>query len=361
MPAHQKLARCLNTNKHTMVIETRKEGLYCKAGDFYIDPVRPVARAVVTHAHSDHARSGNEMYYASPRSEALLRKRLGNQIDFYALPFGEQVRFGDAVVSLHPAGHVLGSAQVRVQAEGEVWVVSGDYKRDADPTCESFEVVPCDTFITEATFALPIYHWPSIDAVVESIHAWWMANRIRGRASVLFCYSLGKAQRVLGALQDLADRPVLLHGAVAPLTQIYREEGIQLAPTDLAVNDRTRRGQDYSQDLIIAPPGANGTPWMRRFGKCSSAFCSGWMQVRGNRRRRGHDRGFVLSDHADWEGLIRTIKETGARRILATHGQSDILVRYLRERGYEADAIRSRFDSARQEDDAESKEEGAKT
>ncbi|MEM9157492.1 MAG: ligase-associated DNA damage response exonuclease [Verrucomicrobiota bacterium] len=327
-------------------------GFYCPLGDFYIDPLRPVERAVITHAHSDHARSGSSQYFAASSSEGLLRKRLGAELPLQTCEFGEEFRLGGAKVSLHPAGHVLGSAQARVEVDGEVWVVSGDYKRDRDSTCEPFELVPCDTFITEATFALPIYHWPSTEEVVTGIHDWWLGNRASGKASVLFCYALGKAQRVLGALKDLADRPVLLHGAVEPLTQIYRDHGIEMVDTlPAVVVGEKKAAKDFAEDLIIAPPGANGTPWMKRFGKCSTAFCSGWMQVRGNRRRRGHDRGFVLSDHADWEGLVKTIEETGARRVLATHGRSDVLVRFLEERGIEASAIESSRNS--EYDDAE--------
>lgn len=327
-----------------MLIQLSDAGLYCPAGDFHIDPWKPVKRAVITHAHADHARRGSQRYFASSSSAPLLRKRLGTEIELRSLPFGARFSLGRATVSLHPAGHILGSAQVRVEADGEVWVASGDYKREPDPTCEPFEVVSCDTFITEATFALPIYRWPPIQDTVAAIHGWWMRNRKQQRASVLFSYSLGKAQRVLAELLHHTEEAVLLHGAAQPLVDLYRQQGVPMVPTSPAIDpSRKRTARDYAGELIIAPPGANGTPWMRRFGKCSTAFCSGWMQIRGNRRRRGHDQGFVLSDHADWPALLRTIEETGARQVVATHGQSEALVRYLRQRGLAAGSIRAPY------------------
>ena len=320
-----------------LVIPTA-DGLHCPAGDFHIDPWRPVATALITHGHSDHARPGHGRYYAARAGLGILRKRLGD-VQVAGLEYGEPVRLGRATVSLHPAGHVLGSAQVRIEADGGTWVVSGDYKRDPDPTCAPFEVVACDTFISEATFALPIYRWRPTAEVVGEIWAWWQANARAGVASVLGCYALGKAQRVLAELRRHTDRPVYVHGAVAALTDLYRAAGVAMLPTVTVGSERT----DYAGELVVAPPGADGTPWMRRFGKASTGFCSGWMRVRGNRRRRGYDRGFVLSDHADWPSLLRTIRETGARRALLTHGHSDVLVRYLRERGLDAGALETAF------------------
>ena len=314
------------------------EGLYCPAGDFHIDPWRPVATAVVTHGHSDHARYGHGRYFAAGAGLGILRKRLGD-VPMAGLEYGEALALGRARVSLHPAGHVLGSAQVRIEVDGCTWVVSGDYKRDPDPTCAPFEVVACDTFISEATFALPIYRWRPTAEVVGEIWNWWQSNARAGLASVLSCYALGKAQRVLAELRRYTDRAVYVHGAVAALTDVYRAAGVEMLPTEPVGNGR----REYAGELIVAPPGADSTPWMRRFGKASTGFCSGWMRVRGNRRRRGYDRGFVLSDHADWPSLLRTIRETGARRALLTHGHSDVLVRYLRERGLDAGALETAF------------------
>jgi putative mRNA 3-end processing factor len=318
------------------LIRPTPEGLYCPAGDFHIDPWRAVPRALITHAHADHARHGSRGYLGAEPGVPLLKRRLGADSAIEGIAYGERRRIGGVQVSFHPAGHVLGSAQIRIEHRGEVWVVSGDYKRDPDPTCAPFEVVPCDTFVTEATFSLPVYVWPGGDTVAREILAWWEANRAEGRPSVLFCYALGKAQRVLAELARLTDRTVLLHGAVTPLVKLYRQSGIRMLPSE-PVDLRSRR--DYAGELVIAPPGAAGTPWMNRFRGGSTGFCSGWMRLRGQRRRRAYDRGFVLSDHADWPGLLRTVEETGAARVLATHGQSDTLVRYLRERGLQADAL----------------------
>ena len=336
-----------------MLIKLSDAGLYCEAGDFYIDPWKPVARAVITHAHADHARAGSNEYYAIASSHPILKKRLGQTANIIPVEYGEPLQFGDAKVSLHSAGHILGSAQVRVEVDGEVWVASGDYKRDDDPSCEPFEIVRCDTFITEATFALPVYRWPAAAFVAKQVYDWWQENTAKDRASVLFCYALGKAQRLLAELTAYTDKTVLLHGAVTPLTDIYRQAGVTMLPTEPAVLEEERKKRNYAGELIIAPPGANGTLWMRRFGQCSTGFCSGWMQIRGNRRRRGYDRGFIISDHADWPALIKTIEQTGAQRVLATHGQSDVLVRYLNERGIEAAALATYYgDEALEEQSA---------
>ncbi len=326
----------------TAVIELTERGLYCAAGGFYIDPWRPVDKALITHAHADHARAGHGRYWAVRPNRPILQQRLGGNIELRDVEYGESLRFGAARVSFHPAGHVLGSAQIRVEVDGEVWVASGDYKRDADPTCAPFEVVPCDTFITEATFALPVYRWAPPQVVAADIHAWRQANAASGKASVLFCYALGKAQRLLAELASLSDETVYLHGAMAPLTEIYRDAGVDMLPTE-AVSAQARHA-DFAGRLIIAPPSASGSRWMRRFKRFETGFASGWMRIRGNRRRRGYDRGFVLSDHADWPALIRTIEQTGAQRVLATHGRSDVLVRYLREHGIDAAPLAAEFD-----------------
>jgi putative mRNA 3-end processing factor len=324
------------------LITLTKEGLYCPAGDFHIDPWRAVDRAVLTHAHSDHARPGSRRYFAAAPGLGLLRRRLGADALIEPQPYGAPLDLGGARVSFHPAGHVLGAAQIRVEADGEVWVVSGDYKRDPDPSCAPFELVRCDAFITEATFALPIYRWDPVDQVMAELLAWWDENAALGRASVLFCYALGKAQRLLAEIGRRTERTVVVHGAIEALLEPYRSAGIALAPTR-TVDERTR-GESFAGALIIAPPSAFGSLWLRRFGDYSTAFASGWMRVRGNRRRRGFDRGFVLSDHADWPGLLDTIAATGAKRAFATHGYSDTLARYLCGVGLSAAPLQTLFE-----------------
>lgn len=322
------------------VLVSTPNGLHCPAGNFFVDPLRPVDRAVITHGHADHARSGSKHYWSTELSHGILQHRLKG-IELSTKAYGEVFELGDARVSFHPAGHVLGSAQVRVEVDGEVWVVSGDYKRAPDPTCGGFEVVECDTFITEATFALPVYQWPSSESVTGEILRWWDTNIRRGKASVLLCYALGKAQRVLGELAALTSRGVLLHGAIDAMVDVYRACGIDMLPTE-KLDGRTKR--TYAGELIVAPPSVAGSAWLRRIGDCELAFASGWMRLRGARRRRGTDRGFVLSDHADWWELVRTVRETKAHRVLATHGYTDALVRFLREEGINAETLNTDFD-----------------
>jgi putative mRNA 3-end processing factor len=323
------------------LVVARPEGLYCPPGDFYIDPWRPVERAVITHAHSDHARVGHRHYLAHTDSAGTLRTRLGADINLQTLAYGEALDRHGVRVSLHPAGHVLGSAQVRLEHDGRVWVASGDYKTEADGTCAPFEPVRCDAFITESTFGLPIYRWPTQAALCAEIDAWWRTNAEAGRASVLFCYAFGKAQRILHGV-DAGIGPLIVHGAVEPLNAVYRAAGVALPPT-LHASDPQVDAQLLRRALVLAPPSAQGTPWMKRFGDFADAFASGWMQLRGTRRRRGVDRGFVMSDHADWPGLQSAIRGTGAERVLVTHGSVAVLVRWLTEQGLDAQAFKTEY------------------
>jgi putative mRNA 3-end processing factor len=315
-------------------------GLYCEAGDFYVDPWAAVDRAVVTHAHGDHVAWGCGAYLTAAPGAGVLRQRLDPSARIRPLPYQEVIDVNGVRVSLYPAGHILGSAQVRVEYRGEVWVVSGDYKTEPDPTCDPWEPVTCDTFVTECTFGLPVYRWPAPGAVFEEIHAWWRANQEAGRASLLFGYALGKAQRLIAGL-DPSIGPILTHGAVERLNGSYREAGIALPPTThAAVSDRTT----WPRAIVIAPPMADGSPWALRFGAQSTAFASGWMAIRGMRRRRAVDRGFTVSDHVDWPSLLAAIDATGAERIWATHGYTGVLVRWLREQGRDAEAIETRYE-----------------
>jgi putative mRNA 3-end processing factor len=322
-------------------------GLYCERGDFFVDPWRPVGRAVVTHAHSDHACWGSRSYLTSTAGAGVLRLRVGGDAVIETLPSGATLDVNGVRISLHPAGHILGSSQVRLKSAGEVWVVSGDYKVDPDPTCARFEPVRCDTFISESTFGLPIYRWEAESSVFAKIDDWWRSNRERGKASLLFAYALGKAQRLLAGV-DPSIGPIYTHGAVEPLNRAYREEGVELPPTTYAGS--MPKDTEWAGSLIVAPPSANGTPWTRKFGPTSTGFASGWMRIRGARRRRSVDRGFVLSDHADWPGLLGAIEATGAERVLLTHGYTAVLARALRERDIDAGILATRYEGER--DDA---------
>ena len=323
-----------------MLITSTPRGLYCAAGDFYIDPWLPVERAVITHAHSDHARWGSARYLCAAPGLAPLRVRMAPDAPIEGLPYGEPVLINGVRVSLPPAGPVLGSSQVRVEHRGEVWVVSGDYKLDPDPTCDPFEAVRCHAFISESTFGLPVYRWKEPAQLFEGVNAWWRANAEAKRASVVFAYAFGKAQRILASV-DASIGPIITHGAVENLNRAYREAGIRL-PETRAVGDFEKL--EPAGALIVAPPSAQSTPWLRRFGDYSDAFASGWMAIRGARRRRAVDQGFPLSDHADWPSLNRAIAATGAERIFVTHGQVAPMVRWLQERGLEAQAMRTEFE-----------------
>ena len=321
------------------------EGLYCPAGDFHIDPWRPVARAVLTHAHADHARFGHRAYLATAISEGALRARLGDDIALQGLAYGETVLINGVRISLHPAGHVLGSAQVRVEHHGRVWVVSGDYfvsgvDDDVNPTCTPFEPLRCHCFITESTFGLPIYRWRAQAVMQREINAWWQANAGAGRASLLMGYSFGKSQRLLAGL-DASIGAIAAHGAVENLNVVYRAAGVPLPPTRRI--DQLPRAE-LKRAIVLAPPGVQNSAWARRLGAdASDAFASGWMRLRGARRRRGVDRGFVLSDHADWPGLQRAIRATGAERVIVTHGYAAVMVRWLTEQGLQAQAFATEY------------------
>ncbi len=337
------------------LIEQREKGLYCAAGDFWIDPWEPVDRAVITHAHSDHAKAGHRQYLTMADGVELLRQRLGDEITVRGVAYGERVDINGVQVSLHPAGHMLGSAQVRVEHRGQVAVVSGDYKVRPDPTCPTFEPVRCDLFIGEATFALPIYSWPDEAEVFADINAWWRGNQAVGKTSVLFSYALGKAQRLLAEI-DAGIGPIYAHGALMRYEAAYAAAGVHQPALSYCEAKAVKAGNGAA--LVMAPPSAFGTPWMRKLGKVSTAFASGWMTVRGRRRQRGVDRGFILSDHADWNGLIEAITATGAEKVLLTHGYSAALARWLREmKRLDAATLMTRYGD--EDDDAEISSERA--
>ena len=323
-----------------MVLEFREEGIYCPAGDFFIDPWRPVDRALITHGHSDHARPGHRRYLATAAAAPVIRHRLG-AIRIETIPFAETRRIGDATVSFHPAGHVPGSAQIRVEHRGEVWVVSGDYKTTTDPLSEPFDPVRCHSFITECTFGLPVFRWPDEATLTAQINDWWRDCRDSGRTAVIGAYSLGKAQRVL-TMVDPAIGPILTHGAVENTNAVMRTQGIALPETVRVTADLDLKAHPGA--LVIAPPSALAGGWLRRFGPVSTGIASGWMALRGVRRRRGADRGFVVSDHADWDGLNAAIDATGAERVFATHGYTTVFREWLESRGLDAQIVRTEYE-----------------
>lgn len=330
------------------LLTSTDRGLYCAAGDFFIDPWRPVDFAVTTHAHSDHARAGSHCYLTAEPGRGVLQERLGSDAPIETLEYGKHIARNGVTVSLHPAGHILGSSQVRVEHRGEVWVVSGDYKTQAEATCAPFEPVRCHTFITESTFGLPLYRWRPQEEIFASINRWWLENQLEGRSSVMFAYSLGKAQRVLSGV-DPSIGPIYVHGAVTKLLPHYEAAGVKLPQIETDV-------KTAGPGLVVAPGSTDGSPWLRKFGEISRASASGWMAVRGTRRRQSLDRGFVLSDHADWDGLIGSIRATEATRVLVTHGFTGPMVRWLRENGWEADALATQFVGETSEVAAETQE-----
>ena len=335
------------------VLTFTERGIYCPAGDFYIDPWRPVARALITHGHSDHARPGHGAYLATEAAAPVIRHRLG-EITLNTIRFGERRQIGRATVSFHPAGHIPGSAQIRVEVGGEVWVVSGDYKLAADGLCETFEPVRCHAFITECTFGLPVFTWRPQHEIAAEINDWWARTAAEGRHCLLGAYSLGKAQRLL-ALLDPEIGPILTHGAVENTNAVLRAQGYALPDTHHVTPDLDVKAHPGA--LVIAPPSALGSTWARRFGRASTGMASGWMRMRGVRRRRGADRGFVLSDHADWPELHEAIRQTGAERIFATHGYTEIFARWLNTQGYQAEVVPTEFGG--EDDAAEGTEDAA--
>jgi putative mRNA 3-end processing factor len=333
------------TMSDSNLLECTRHGLYCPAGDFFIDPWGRVDRAVLTHAHSDHARWGSRKYLAAKSCESLLRIRLGANIDLQTLNYGEKLRINDAIVSLHPAGHILGSAQVRIEVGGKVALITGDYKLQSDATCAPWEAVRCDLMVTESTFGLPVFRWPKTQQVIEQLVAWWHENQRQRRTSLILAYSVGKAQRIISELltycgSDVA-RDIAIHGAMLGPNRAYREAGVQLP--DLPSAASLSSGHDWSRALVLGPPSSQSTGWVKRFANPSIAMASGWMAIRGTRRRRNVDRGFVLSDHVDWPDLISAIDACSPEQVWVTHGFSEVVSRYLTERGLAARVLQTHF------------------
>ncbi|WP_304516894.1 ligase-associated DNA damage response exonuclease [Cecembia rubra] len=310
------------------LIELTPFGLYCPKADIFIDPWRPVDKAVITHAHSDHARWGMKSYLVHSQSQEVMKLRLGDEISLQTIEYNETLKINGVSISLHPAGHIPGSSQVRLEFQGKVVVVSGDYKLEDDGLSEAFEPVKCHEFVSECTFGLPIYKWQPQKEVFEKINHWWRTNAENNRNSVIFAYSLGKAQRVLNHLERSIGK-IFAHGAIWNTNQALLANGVKVLDVEKVSAEMSK--STFNGALIIAPPSAMGSPWLKKFSPYRTAICSGWMNIRGARRRRAADAGFVLSDHADWEGLITAIKATGAEQVFLTHGNTAVFGRYLEE------------------------------
>lgn len=324
----------------TPLLQFTDRGIYCAQADVYIDPWKPVPRALITHGHADHSRWGNQHYLCTRDAQPVMRYRLG-QVSMETVEYGETRWINGVKCSFHPAGHIVGSAQIRLEYQGEVWVVSGDYKLEDDGISGVYEPLRCHTFITESTFGLPIYRWKPQELVFEEINAWWKENQEQDKTSVITAYALGKAQRILRGI-DASIGPIFTHGAIENTNAIIRSQGIALPDTKRIVSGNARKL--YAGALVLAPPAAIGSLWMRQFKQVSVGVASGWMALRGARRRRNADRGFILSDHADWPSLNRAIADTGAQRIVVTHGYTDLFRQWLESQGYEAQAEKTAFE-----------------
>ncbi len=323
-----------------MLISFTSKGLYCEQADVYIDPWKPVDRALITHAHADHARPGMKHYLSHRINEPILRHRLGDSISIQGVNYGETLNIHGVSISFHPAGHIIGSCQIRLEFGSEVWVISGDYKTAPDGFSDPFEPVSCTHFITESTFGLPVFRFPDEQEVANSINSWWHHNREQGKASLLLGYSLGKAQRLCRMLKT-DNGPVYLHGAIHAMNQVLLENGHDLPRFPLLDDSVTK--SDLKGAMVIAPPGASGSAWTKRLPPFAEGMASGWMNIRGMRRRRAADRGFVLSDHADWDGLNEAIAATGAEHVFVTHGYADTFTQFLKDQGYDAHVVSTEF------------------
>jgi len=334
------------------LIEFTDKGLYCRLGNFYIDPWKPVEKAIITHAHSDHARWGSQWYLCHHYTKPLLQLRLGNN-NYQSVEWNEPIIMNGVRISLHPAGHMIGSSQIRLENNGEIWVVSGDYKTENDGISGEFEVVPCNTFITESTFGLPIYRWKPQSAIYNSIKEWIRGNQLKNKNSVLIGYSLGKAQRLIQVASEVCET-IFAHGAIYNTQETLRTAGWKLSAVKRVYNDTPK--ELFQAAVIMAPPGADNSPWIKRFSPYSIGVCSGWMQVRGNVRRSNIDAGFALSDHADWNGLLETIKGTGAEKVFVTHGFQAAFSRYLNEIGIQAAEVKTEYGNDEEDPPVEEEE-----
>jgi putative mRNA 3-end processing factor len=339
MTGDTKLGFNIKTNKDQPLLVFKERGIYCPQADLYIDAWKPVHRCIITHGHSDHAKFGHKYYLTHHFNVPIIRHRLGN-ISVKGIEWGEVFTINGVQFSLHPAGHVIGSSQVRVEYKGEVWVFTGDYKLQDDGVCQPWEPVKCHALITECTFGLPAFNWRPQKEVMQDINSWWAGNKTEEKTSVIFAYSLGKAQRILKHL-NVDQGKIYTHGAIEKMTEVLRSI-VDFPPTELITRDTKK--QDLLGNIVIAPPSAHGSPWIRKMVPFETASASGWMAFRGARRRRAVDRGFVLSDHCDWQALLKAIKSSGAEKVICTHGYTDIFSKYLRSIGLDARTEKTQYE-----------------
>lgn len=321
------------------LVKFTKKGIYCIPGKFYLDPWYPVEYAIISHGHADHARWGNKHYLCHNQSKAILQHRIGADISIESLPYNEYKVINGVKVSFHPAGHIIGSAQIRLEYKGYIVVFSGDYKTQPDFITTPFEPLKCHEFITESTFGLPIYKWKSEQELQQELQDWVVQNQQNNRTSVFLGYSLGKAQRVMKLVENVEE--IYVHSAIHKLNKAIENSGITLPTTKLLTTDFKKT--DIQNKIVILPPALLGSKMIKKIPNAATAICSGWMQIRGNRRWKGVDAGFAVSDHADWDGLLSAVKATEAEKVYVTHGSQAVFSKYLNEIGIEAHELKTEF------------------
>lgn len=333
------------------LIKFTNKGIYCKQGNFYIDPWEPVDFAVTTHGHADHVKWGNKNYLCHELTKPILTTRYGLEDNIQTLPYHNPIEINGVKLSLHPAGHVIGSSQIRLEYKGEICVVSGDYKVEYDGISTAFEPVKCHTFVSESTFGLPIYHWEAQEIIFNQIKDWVALNQLKQKTSILVAYSLGKAQRLIKNLAG--SYPIYVHHSIANLNEAFSKAGVILPETIRIIPEIKK--ENLQQGIVIIPPALADGKWVKSLMQPAIGICSGWMMVRAGRRWRSADAGFALSDHADWPGLLQAIKATEAEKVFVTHGSTAVFSKYLNEIGIEAEEVSTKYGSENDEEEAPTK------
>ena len=321
------------------MIQFTSKGIYCIPGKFYLDPWQPVDLAIITHGHADHARPGMKKYLCHHFTVGILKSRIGADIQVEGIAYNQTIRINGVKISLHPAGHIIGSAQIRMEYKGKVIVFTGDYKLQDDGLSTPFEPVKCHELITESTFGLPIYRWESIGSQNQRLNTWITHNQGYKKTSVFIGYSLGKSQRILNAVKDMGE--IYVHYSIAKLNMAYRDVGINLPPYHII--DPTTDMKQMDGKIELLPPALLDTQLLQKIPHVAYAICSGWMQIRGARRWRSADAGFAISDHADWNGLLQAVKESEAEKVYVTHGQTASFSKYLNEIGIAAEEVNTDY------------------